>query len=154
MELPPRLPGTAVRILATSDLGANAVPLRTTTGPGGTIHGVAALLEREESALWLDLGDFVVAELRPGELERARRAQWALADPANRATDALAENWCRMPAGISGDGASVATLAAVVPRLREWLGRDLEAAPSGVSARDALIAALMSRGADGVVPDS
>ncbi len=60
MDLPPPLEGTALRILATSDLGANAVPLRTTAGPGGTIHGVAALLERQERALWLDLGDLVV----------------------------------------------------------------------------------------------
>src|SRR4051795_12688421 len=58
--LPPPLEGTALRILATSDLGANAVPLRTTCGPGGTIHGVTALLEREQRALWLDLGDLVV----------------------------------------------------------------------------------------------
>src|SRR4051794_40643349 len=58
--LPPPLEGTAVRILATSDLGANAVPLRTTSGLSGTIHGVAGLLEREQRALWLDLGDLVV----------------------------------------------------------------------------------------------
>jgi 2',3'-cyclic-nucleotide 2'-phosphodiesterase (5'-nucleotidase family) len=86
--------------------------------------------------------DLAVAELRPGELERARRAQWAQADPRNRAGDAEAENWCRMPAGVSGDGTSVATLAAVVPRLRHWLGRDLEVASPPISARDALISLL------------
>jgi hypothetical protein len=86
--------------------------------------------------------EVVVAELRTGELEQARRAHWAQADPRNRAGDALAENWCRMPAGVSGDGASVAMLAAAAPRLRAWLGRDVEVASTGVSARDALISVV------------
>jgi hypothetical protein len=86
--------------------------------------------------------DLVVAGLRPGELERARRAHWADADPANRAGDAAADNWCRMPAGVSGEGAGVATLAAAVPRLRAWLGRDVEVEATGVGARDALISVL------------
>jgi 2',3'-cyclic-nucleotide 2'-phosphodiesterase (5'-nucleotidase family) len=86
--------------------------------------------------------DVVVAELRAGELERVRRAQWAQADPRNRAADAVAENWCRMPAGASGEGASVATLAATVPRLRGWLGRELPVRETGVSARDALCSVL------------
>jgi hypothetical protein len=86
--------------------------------------------------------DVVLAELRPGELEQVRRAHWAQADPANRAGDARADNWCRMPAGVSGDGASVATLAAAVPRLREWLGRDAEVQTTGIGARDALCSLL------------
>src|SRR5215212_11111822 len=45
--LPPPLPGTALRILATSDLGAATVPMRTSHGLAGTCAGVAALLERE-----------------------------------------------------------------------------------------------------------
>jgi hypothetical protein len=30
----------------------------------------------------------------------------------------------------------------VLPHLSEWLGRDVDAQPTGVSARDALVAAL------------
>jgi Calcineurin-like phosphoesterase len=86
--------------------------------------------------------DVVVADLRPAELEAVCRAQWAEADPRNRFGDAPAWNWCRMPAGVSGDGASVATLAAAMPRLRAWLGRDVDAYPTGVAARDALLAML------------
>jgi hypothetical protein len=61
--LPAPLDGTALRILATSDLGATTVPLRTSYGEGGTCVGVAALLERErerQATIWLDLGDLVV----------------------------------------------------------------------------------------------
>jgi hypothetical protein len=89
--------------------------------------------------------DVVVAALRAGELEQARRAQWADADPRNRAGDTAAENWCRMTAGVSRDGTTVATLAAAVPRLREWLDRDIEHHATGVGARDALIAAVSGR---------
>src|SRR5215217_7889374 len=62
-ELPPPLPGTALRILATSDLGAAAVPMRTSHGLAGTCAGVAALLERERERVpveWFDVGDLVV----------------------------------------------------------------------------------------------
>src|SRR5829696_2042187 len=62
-ELPPPLPGTALRILATSDLGAAAVPMRTSHGLAGTCAGVAALLERERERVaveWFDIGDLVV----------------------------------------------------------------------------------------------
>jgi hypothetical protein len=62
-ELPPPLAGTALRILATSDLGAAAVPMRTSHGLAGTCAGVAALLERERervAAEWFDVGDLVV----------------------------------------------------------------------------------------------
>src|SRR5918995_532381 len=62
-ELPPPRPGTALRILATSDLGAVAVPMRTSHGLAGTCAGVAALLEGERervAAEWFDVGDLVV----------------------------------------------------------------------------------------------
>jgi hypothetical protein len=54
---------TSVRIVATSDLGAATVPVRTSHGAAGTCAGVAALLERERArgpAVWLDAGDLVV----------------------------------------------------------------------------------------------
>ncbi|WP_028059824.1 metallophosphoesterase [Candidatus Solirubrobacter pratensis] len=86
--------------------------------------------------------DLVVAELRPGELRRAADAFWAAADPRNRAADALHWNWCRMPAGVSGDGTSVAMLAAVLPGVCEWLGHDVEASPAGIDARSALTSVL------------
>jgi hypothetical protein len=90
--------------------------------------------------------DPVVVELRPGELERAVEAQWATADPRNTATDDLAWNWCRMPAGVSrpsdASAASVACIPAVAAHLAEWLDRDLSPQPAGVSARQALAAAL------------
>ena len=61
--LPPPLPGTALRVLSTTDLGAATLPLRATHGESGTCAGIVALLERERDrvpAIWLDLGDFVV----------------------------------------------------------------------------------------------
>jgi hypothetical protein len=54
---------TGLRILATSDLGAATLPLRTSTGDSGTCAGVVSLLEREQErgpAVWLDVGDLVV----------------------------------------------------------------------------------------------
>jgi 2',3'-cyclic-nucleotide 2'-phosphodiesterase (5'-nucleotidase family) len=54
---------TGLRILATSDLGAATLPLRTSTGESGTCAGVVSLLEREQErgpAVWLDVGDLVV----------------------------------------------------------------------------------------------
>jgi hypothetical protein len=63
MALPPALDGTALRIPATSDLGATTVPLRTSYGEGGTCAGVAWLLDAErepQPTIWLDLGDLVV----------------------------------------------------------------------------------------------
>ena len=89
--------------------------------------------------------DPVVVELRPGELEAANRAYWAIADPANAAADDLWWNWCRMPAGTSRGGrepATVAVIPAVVAHLSEWLGRELEGDPAGVPARAAVIAAV------------
>ena len=62
--LPHAGPGTQLRILATTDLGAALVPMRATrTGRPGTVAGVAALLEREQArqpTLWLDVGDLTV----------------------------------------------------------------------------------------------
>jgi 2',3'-cyclic-nucleotide 2'-phosphodiesterase (5'-nucleotidase family) len=89
--------------------------------------------------------DPVVAELRPGELDRVVESFWATADPRNAAADRLWWNWCRMPAGTSVGAPSpqtVAMIPGVVAHVSEWLGRDLDAAPGGVSAPDALIAAL------------
>jgi 2',3'-cyclic-nucleotide 2'-phosphodiesterase (5'-nucleotidase family) len=89
--------------------------------------------------------DPVVIELGPGELEAAAAAQWLLADPANTAADALPENWCRMPVGVSaGTRASgtVAMIPSAVPRVSEWLGRDVQAEPAGVEVRGAVASVL------------
>jgi 2',3'-cyclic-nucleotide 2'-phosphodiesterase (5'-nucleotidase family) len=54
---------SGLRILATSDLGAATVPLRTSHGDSGTIAGVVAMLEREQEnqpTVWLEVGDLVV----------------------------------------------------------------------------------------------
>lgn len=62
-SLTPAVPGCAVRILATSDLGAATVPLRTSHGESGTCGGDIDLLERErerQPTVWLDAGDLVV----------------------------------------------------------------------------------------------
>jgi 2',3'-cyclic-nucleotide 2'-phosphodiesterase (5'-nucleotidase family) len=58
--LPPRAPGTALRILATTDLGTALVPMRASYGETGTCAGIAALLELEQPAIWLDAGDLTV----------------------------------------------------------------------------------------------
>jgi hypothetical protein len=61
--LPALLPGTALRILSTSDLGAATTPLRTSTGQSGTCAGVVSLLAQERErlpAVWLEAGDLVV----------------------------------------------------------------------------------------------
>jgi hypothetical protein len=89
-----------------------------------------------------------VVELGPGELKGAAAAQWLLADPANTAADALPENWCRMPLGLSagtrGSG-TVAMIPGVVPRVSEWLGRELSAEPAGVEVRSAVASVLAGR---------
>ena len=62
-NLPPPLAGTEARILATTDLGANAVPLPTSYGTSETLAGIVELLDRErerQPTLWLDVGDLVV----------------------------------------------------------------------------------------------
>lgn len=43
------LPGTAVRILATTDLGAAFIPVAASLGTAGTCAGVAALLDAERA---------------------------------------------------------------------------------------------------------
>src|SRR4051794_8791089 len=56
-------PGTALRILATTDLGAALVPMRASYGDTGTVSGIAGLLESEaarQPTLWLDVGDLTV----------------------------------------------------------------------------------------------
>ncbi|RLP93544.1 hypothetical protein EAD89_05865 [Micromonospora sp. BL4] len=66
--LPTARPGTAVRILATTDLGAAFVPLRTSYGTAGTCAGLAELLEWERESqptLWLDAGDLAVGPVQP-----------------------------------------------------------------------------------------
>jgi hypothetical protein len=45
--LPPAAPGTELRILATTDLGARTVPMRESWGASGTCAGVVRLLEDE-----------------------------------------------------------------------------------------------------------
>ena len=88
--------------------------------------------------------DPIVVELQPGELERSIAAHDRAADPANRATDGIWWNWCRMPAGVSLGDRGPRTLA-VVPfathMLSEWLGRDVEGEPAGESAHAALLRA-------------
>jgi hypothetical protein len=88
--------------------------------------------------------DPVVVELRPGELAAARAAHDRAADPANRAADGIWWNWCRMPAGISaGDGEprTLAVLPGVTAMLSDWLGRDVDGTPAGVTAHSALLKA-------------
>jgi 2',3'-cyclic-nucleotide 2'-phosphodiesterase (5'-nucleotidase family) len=89
--------------------------------------------------------DPVVVELGPGELDAAAAAQWRLADPANLAGDALPDNWCRMPLGLSagahGPG-TVAMIPSAVPRVSEWLGREVNADSAGVEVRSAVASAL------------
>ena len=92
-----------------------------------------------------DAYDPVVAELRAGDLERVVAAYEATADPAAAEADAVAWNWCRMPAGLDGDPAragSVAVIGPVARHLGDWLGRDVGAQSAGVTARDALARAL------------
>jgi len=82
-----------------------------------------------------------VAELRPGELDAVAAAYWATADPANRAADEIWWNWCRMPAGLSGDAAAASTVtlfSGAARQLPEWLGREPELTPTGIQAADAL----------------
>jgi len=81
---------TELRIISSSDLGATVVPLSASFGEFGTCAGIERMLEASEiPSVWFDLGDLV---------DEA-------ADPANRATDGIWWNWCRMPAGVSGHAA-------------------------------------------------
>jgi hypothetical protein len=89
--------------------------------------------------------ELVVAELRPGELDAAVAAHWALADPRNRAADGEWWNWCRMPAGVDAPTAapvSVAMIEGAAGELALWLDREPELARTGVQGADALRAAL------------
>jgi 2',3'-cyclic-nucleotide 2'-phosphodiesterase (5'-nucleotidase family) len=66
--LPDALPGTALRVLATTDLAGVLVPFRTSYGEGGSCAGVVELLaaERErQPTVWLDAGDFTVGPTYP-----------------------------------------------------------------------------------------
>src|SRR5918999_3461204 len=66
--LPPARPGTALRVLATTDLAGTLIPPSTSYGQGGTCAGVAELLERErdrQPTVWLDAGDFTVGPAAP-----------------------------------------------------------------------------------------
>jgi 2',3'-cyclic-nucleotide 2'-phosphodiesterase (5'-nucleotidase family) len=67
-RLPAARPGTALRILATTDLAGTLVPMPTSYGVGGTCAGVVELLEAErerQPAVWLDAGDFTVGPTYP-----------------------------------------------------------------------------------------
>jgi 2',3'-cyclic-nucleotide 2'-phosphodiesterase (5'-nucleotidase family) len=67
-RLPAALPGTALRVLATTDLAAVLVPFRTSYGVGGSCAGVVELLEAErerQPTVWLDAGDFTVGPAYP-----------------------------------------------------------------------------------------
>jgi hypothetical protein len=104
--LPPRLPGTVVRILATTDLGAHTVPLRTSWGRSGTVAGVVELLDRERErgpAIWLDVGDLVVgnpAYPLTGERPWAEVADLPIAAPSRRWRRRRRGSWGRpAPAG-------------------------------------------------------
>jgi 2',3'-cyclic-nucleotide 2'-phosphodiesterase (5'-nucleotidase family) len=66
--LPPARPGTALRVLATTDLAGTLIPVRTSYGEGGSCAGVVELLERErdrQPTVWLDAGDFTVGPTAP-----------------------------------------------------------------------------------------
>ena len=66
--LPSARPGTALRVLATTDLAAELVPRRVGWGEGGTCAGVVELLERErerQPTVWLDAGDLTVGPAAP-----------------------------------------------------------------------------------------
>jgi 2',3'-cyclic-nucleotide 2'-phosphodiesterase (5'-nucleotidase family) len=66
--LSPARPGTALRVLATTDLAGTLIPPSTSYGQGGTCAGVAELLERErdrQPTVWLDAGDFTVGPAFP-----------------------------------------------------------------------------------------
>jgi 2',3'-cyclic-nucleotide 2'-phosphodiesterase (5'-nucleotidase family) len=66
--LPAALPGTALRILATTDLAAVLAPFRTSYGEGGSCAGMVELLEGErerQPTVWLDAGDFTVGPAYP-----------------------------------------------------------------------------------------
>jgi 2',3'-cyclic-nucleotide 2'-phosphodiesterase (5'-nucleotidase family) len=66
--LPSARPGTALRILATTDLAAELIPRRVSWWEGGTCAGVVELLERErerQPTVWLDAGDFTVGPAAP-----------------------------------------------------------------------------------------
>jgi 2',3'-cyclic-nucleotide 2'-phosphodiesterase (5'-nucleotidase family) len=69
MELLPHAPrGTALRILATTDLGAAFVPMWTSYGLSGTCAGIIELLERErvrQPTIWLDAGDLTFGPTHP-----------------------------------------------------------------------------------------
>jgi 2',3'-cyclic-nucleotide 2'-phosphodiesterase (5'-nucleotidase family) len=69
MELmPAAAPGTALRVLATTDLAAELIPRQVSWGAGGTCAGVAELLERErerQPTVWLDAGDLTVGPAAP-----------------------------------------------------------------------------------------
>src|SRR3954452_20173446 len=74
VTLPPARPGTALRILATNDLGAAFVPVPTSWGESGTAAGIAQLLDAERArqpTIWLDAGDLTVGAAHP--LVGARR---------------------------------------------------------------------------------
>ena len=85
--LPPARPGTALRVLATTDLAGSLVPVPTSYGEGGTCAGVAELLERErerQPTVWLDAGDFAVGPAFPllGERPWADMAELPIAAAA------------------------------------------------------------------------
>ena len=66
--LPAARPGTALRVLATTDLAAELVPRRVSWGEGGTCAGVVELLGRErerQPTVWLDAGDLTVGPAAP-----------------------------------------------------------------------------------------
>jgi hypothetical protein len=151
--LPRRLPGTRARILATTDLGAMAVPMPTSYGTSGTLAGLVELLDRErerQPALWLDVGDLVVGNPShpllgegPGRMSptcrsrRPRRATTSSTTASRRCSrpptgcpsccdgDRVWWNWCRMPVA-AGTGAEDPTSVAMIPGVAEHLSLLLE----------------------------
>jgi hypothetical protein len=69
MMLPPALPGTGLRILATSDLGAAVVPMRASYGETGTCAGIVSLLEHEGERPWADVAGLPIAATVAGNHE-------------------------------------------------------------------------------------
>jgi hypothetical protein len=66
-----------------------------------------------------------------------------LADPRNHASDAIAQNWCRMPTATSGAhgaaGGTLAIIPAVTSFLERWLRRELDAHDTGIPAAHAIV---------------
>jgi hypothetical protein len=77
--LPAALPGTAVRVLATTDLAGVLVPFQDQLRGGGSCAGAVELLEAErerQPTVWMDAGDLTVGPTYPLLGRRAWAERW------------------------------------------------------------------------------